>query len=450
MLNLSKSKIKDKMDLTSAKSLVAVEKKEAQKVALKLLGIFSFSFLVAMFLPWTQNIRGIGIVNTLRPEQRPQTIHSVIDGRIESWNVREGDYVEKGDTILKISEIVDAYFDPELLQRTEEQIKAKQSAVESYKGKVQALDDQIVALRKTMEFKLRQSKNSLKQANLQLRSDSIDFQAVIINTEIVKQQFERMDRLEKQGLKSLTDVENRKRIYQSAMAEKVAAENRMLGAQNEVLNAEMEIISIEAQFRNAIAKAESDKYSAMSNMFDSETTVAKLRNQYSNYSIRSGMYFITAPQNGYITKAIRIGIGENIKSGEEIISIVPSDYELSVEMFIRPIDLPLVKLGQRVRIQFDGWPAIIFSGWPGTSFGTFGGRVFAIDNFISENGLYRIIVAPDYDDYPWPEELRAGAGANSILLLNDVPVWYEMWRQFNGFPPDYYSGGKSRKDKSDF
>jgi hypothetical protein len=117
-------------------------------------------------------------------------------------------------------------------------------------------------------------------------------------------------------------------------------------------------------------------------------------------------------------------------------------------MFIRPIDLPLIKLGQRVRIQFDGWPAIIFSGWPGTSFGTFGGRVFAIDNFISKNGLYRIIVAPDYDDYPWPEELRAGAGANSILLLNDVPVWYELWRQFNGFPPDYYSGGQSRKEKS--
>lgn len=435
------------MDLSAAKTLVAVEKKEAQKVVLKLIGIFSTCFLLAMFLPWTQNIRGIGIVNTLRPEQRPQTIHSIIDGRIEHWHVREGDYVEKGDTILQISEIKDAYFDPELLQRTEEQIKAKQSSVESYKGRIQALDNQIEALQKTLTFKLKQARNRLTQANLQLRSDSIDFQAVTINTDIAKQQFERMERLEKQGLKSLTDVENRKRIYQSAMAEKIAAENRMLASQNDVLNAEMEIVSTEAQFRNAIAKAEADKYSAMSNMFDEETTVARLRNQYANFSIRSGMYFITAPQNGYITKAIRIGIGENIKSGEEIVSIVPSDYELAVEMFIRPIDLPLIKLGQRVRIQFDGWPAIIFSGWPGTSFGTFGGRVFAIDNFISENGLYRIIVAPDYDDYPWPEELRAGAGANSILLLNDVPVWYEMWRQFNGFPPDYYKGGKSRKDK---
>lgn len=449
MLNLSESDIKSKIDLKYAKTLVEVEKRLAQKVVIKLLGIFAFSFLIAMFLPWTQNIRGIGIVNTLRPEQRPQTIHSIIDGRIEEWFVREGDYVEEGDTILKISEIKDAYFDPNLLQRTEEQIKAKQSSVSSYQNKVEALEDQIDALKKTLNFKLKQAENKLTQSRLQLQSDSINFQAVEINTEIAKQQFERMERLEEQGLKSLTDVENRKRIYQKAMSDKIAAENKMLAAQNEVLNAEMEIISIDAQFSNAIAKAESDKFSTMSQMFDAETSVAKLRNQYSNYSVRLGLYFITAPQNGYITKAIRIGIGENIKSGEEIVSIVPSDYELAVEMFIRPIDLPLIKLGQRVRIQFDGWPAIIFSGWPGTSFGTFGGRVFAIDNFISQNGLYRIIVAPDYDDYPWPEELRAGAGANSILLLNDVPVWYEMWRQFNGFPPDYYSGGKSRKDKMD-
>lgn len=448
MLNLSRNSVSEKVDLESAKTLKLVENKFAQKVALKLLGIFSFCFLVAMFLPWTQNIRGIGVVNTLRPEQRPQAIQSVIDGRIQQWYVREGDYVEKGDTIVFISEIRDQYFDPEMLQRTEEQIKAKQSAAESYKGKVEAMENQIEALNNTRDLKLKQAKNRLEQANLQYKSDSIDFEALKINTEIAKQQFERMQRLEQQGLKSLTDVENRKRIYQSAVSERVAAENRLLGTRNEVLNAEVELISIEAQFRNAIAKAESEKFSALSNLYDTETTVAQLRNQYSNLQVRSGMYHVRAPQNGYITKAVRIGIGENISSGEEIVSIVPSDYELAVEMFIRPIDLPLVKLGQRVRIQFDGWPAIIFSGWPGTSFGTFGGRVFAIDNYISDNGLYRIIVAPDYDDYPWPDELRAGAGANSILLLNDVPVWYELWRQFNGFPPDYYAGGKQRKDKS--
>jgi hypothetical protein len=107
-------------------------------------------------------------------------------------------------------------------------------------------------------------------------------------------------------------------------------------------------------------------------------------------------------------------------------------------MYIKPIDLPLIEKGSPVRIQFDGWPAIVFSGWPNTSYGTYGGKVFAIDNFISDNGKYRVLVAPDPNDHEWPTALRVGAGANNMLLLKDVPIWYELWRQINGFPPDYY------------
>ena len=174
-----------------------------------------------------------------------------------------------------------------------------------------------------------------------------------------------------------------------------------------------------------------------------------------NYSVRTGMYYITAPQDGYITKAIQSGLGETIKEGEQIVSIMPSKYTLAVEMYIKPIDLPLVTLGQHVRLQFDGWPAIVFSGWPNTSYGTYGGEVVAIDNFISGNGKYRILVAPDPDDVDWPDALRVGSGASSMILLNDVPIWYELWRKVNGFPPNYYKstltenetqeGGKSEK-----
>jgi len=448
MLNLSPHKVKSKINLKQAQSLKMVERKVAQRVALKLIGIFAISVLIAMFLPWTQNIQGIGKVNTLLPQQRPQTIQSFIDGRIEKWYVKEGDYVEKGDTIIHILEIKDEYFDPMLLQRTQEQIDAKEYAVKSYESKITALDAQIEALKRTLVLKIEQAKNRLEQAKLKVISDSMDFEAIKINADIAEIQFLRMQRLEQEGLKSLTEVENRKQMFQKANADRISIQNRLLASRNDVLNAEVELVSLEAQFNNSIAKAESDKFSAFSNMYDAIATVTKLKNQFQNYAIRTGMYFIVAPQNGDITQTFRGGLGENIKSGEQLLSIVPSDYELAVEMFVRPIDLPLIKLGQKVRIQFDGWPAIIFSGWPGTSFGTFGGEVWAVDQFISENGMYRIIVAQDYKDYPWPKALRAGAGANTILLLNDVPVWYELWRQFNGFPPDYYAGGTQKKDKS--
>lgn len=393
-----------------------------------------------MFLPWTQNIRAKGYVTTLNPDKRPQTIHSIIPGRIEKWYVREGDLVNPGDTILYLSETKDIYFDPNLIERTADQLKAKQQSVQSYTDKIRALEVQVAALEETRTLKIRQADNKLKQSKLKVLSDSMDYQASIINFNIAQEQFKRMEQLYKEGLKSLTDLENRKLTLQRTNAEMVSRENTLLTSQNEVINSTVELISLRAQFDNTIAKAQSEKFSAMSAMFDTESTVNKLKNELSNYSIRAGHYYITSPIQGFITRTIQSGIGETIKEGEQILTIMPYEFHYAVEMYVRPIDLPLVKLNQKVRIQFDGWPAIVFSGWPNTSYGTYGGRIFAIDNIISQNGTYRIIVAPDENEQEWPSALRVGAGSNSILLLQDVPIWYELWRQFNGFPPDYYAG----------
>ena len=442
MLDISNEKVVVTGDL---KTLEIVEAKTSGRVLLKTLGILFGVLFLGMFLPWTQNVQGRGKVTTLTPDQRPQTVNTILGGKIEKWYVREGDYVDKGDTLVFISEIKDDYFDPLLLDRTESQIKAKESSVKSYMSKIQALDVQIDALTRTGRLKLDQAKNKLLQSRQKLVADSMNHEAAKINFDIATEQYKRAKKMYDDGLISLTDFENRNLTMQRAEAQKISAYNTLLSSRNEVMNAEIELISIQAEYRNSISKAESDKFSALSNMFDAEGTVTKMQNQLSNYSVRSGYYFITAPQNGFVTNFISSGIGEIVKDGEELLTIMPSDIDLAVEMYIRPIDLPLIKINHKVRIQFDGWPAIVFSGWPNTSYGTYGGRVFAIDNFISPNGYFRILVKPDPREYPWPDALRVGGGTYSMLLLNDVPVWYEMWRQLNGFPPDYYRG-TSHKD----
>jgi hypothetical protein len=100
-----------------------------------------------------------------------------------------------------------------------------------------------------------------------------------------------------------------------------------------------------------------------------------------------------------------------------------------------------------VRFVFDGYPAIVFSGWPSNSYGTFGGRVFAIESSVSTNGRFRILVAEDDAEKKWPAQLRVGSGANGIALLKDVPLYYELWRNINGFPPDYYTPAKAATNK---
>ena len=438
MLNISENSIEGKVDRNLFASFSMLKEHASGKTLYKL---FLWSFillLIVMFLPWTQNIRSKGQITTLHPNQRPQTLHSIIPGRIEKWFVSEGDYVAKGDTILFISEIKDEYFDPQLLTRTQDQIKTKELSVSSYMDKVKSIDSQIDALINTKKLKIQQAHNYIKQITLKIQSDSIDLEAAITNDKIASIQLERMEELYKDGLKSLTDLESRKLKRQETQAKKISVENKLLTSANELINAKVEISSIENQYRDKLSKAESDKYAALSSMYDAEAVVTKMQNQYINYSVRTGFYYITAPQNGYITQTIRSGIGETIKEGEELMSIMPAQYDLAVALYIRPMDLPLIDKGQPIRFMFDGWPSVVFSGWPDLSYGTYGGKVVAIDNFISANGQYRLLVAPDPADKEWPDRLRVGSGANALALLKEVPIWYELWRKINGFPPDYY------------
>ncbi|MDX2250153.1 MAG: HlyD family efflux transporter periplasmic adaptor subunit [Bacteroidia bacterium] len=438
MLNISHNSIAGKVDTHSFKSFSLISEVRASRVFARLLVGALILVVITLFFPWTQNIRARGNVTALKPEQRPQAIHSVIDGRIEKWFVREGQLVKAGDTLLFISEIKDDYFDPQLLDRSQQQIDAKSAAVGAYSNKVQALENQIEALDQTRLLKIRQAQNYLRQAQLKVTSDSIDYYAAVTAYDIARLQFDRAQSLYNDGIKPRTDLEEKTIKLQETQAKKVGAENKYLISQNELLNARVELNSIENQYLEKLAKAESDKFSTLSDMYDSEGQVTKLRNQYANYSRRTGMYHITAPQDGYITQAVRTGLGETVKSGEQLMTIMPARYDLAVEMYVYPMDLPLIEKGQHVRFIFDGWPSIVFSGWPNLSFGTFGGEVVAIDNFINENGKYRLLVAPDPNELPWPEGLRVGSGALGMALLKDVSIGYELWRQFNGFPPDYY------------
>lgn len=405
----------------------------------KRLSLYFFGLLIVfLFLPWTQNIESPGSVTALSPNNRPQTVHSIIGGRIEKWFVREGQFVEKGDTLVYLTETKSEYMDPALIQRTESAMHSKENSADSYMTKVKSLDKQIDALIDSRLLKLQQTRNKVRQAELKVTSDSMDYFANKKQLEIAVKQYERTEELHRQNLKSLTELENKRLKVQEMEAKVVSLENKLLASRNELINAVTEIGFIDADYRDKIAKSESEKSTALSSLYDVEATVTKMQNQISNYNIRSGYYYVTAPQDGYISKALKNGVGETVKEGAELVSIVPSLSDFAVEMFVAPIDLPLVHVGNKVRLQFDGWPAIVFSGWPMVSYGSYGGNVVAIDNFVGTNGKYRVLVSPDKNDHPWPKELRMGVAVKTMTLLDNVPIWYELWRKINGFPPNYY------------
>lgn len=437
MLNISKNKSR-LQNLEKFSTVKNLANRPHYKILNKIIAAISMLVLIAVFLPWTQNISGAGFVTTLKPGQRPQSIQSVISGRLEKWYVQEGDFVNKGDTILFISEVKEDYMDPNLVENTKKQVDAKKQSYQSYGSKVVTLSVQIQAIKNEKKLKKEQADNKIKQSIFKIKSDSMDLVAIKTQLKIANTQYNRTIQLNKEGLKPLFEVEEKRLKLQEAEAKIITQENKLLSSKNEFINAKVEINRIDAEYSEKESKVESDQFTALSNQYDTEALVNKLENQYANYSIRNGMYYIKASQSGYINRALQSGIGETIKEGTPIVTIMPMDYDIAVETYVNPIDLPLISKGEKVRVWFDGWPTIVFSGWPGISYGTFGGKIVAIENFISENGKYRILIAPDSNDNKWPKQLSIGAGAQTIALLQNVPVWFELWRTLNGFPPNYY------------
>lgn len=415
------SRIADDGDISSFKTVYRVDKES--NIKRWAAGIF-IALVLLLFLPWTQNIRARGSVTTLRQEDRPQEMNAIIPGRIVKWYVKEGDFVAAGDTIAQLAEIKDEYLDPKLIERVADQINAKNASIDAYSNKISATRGQIDALEMTLDYKLQQLRRKIT-------SDSIEAVTAQNLFLIAEEQYRRQQIMHDSGLVSKVQLEQRNQKYQDALAKRTSTEIKY----NNTL---IEYSQVQQEYAEKIFKARSEVAASESEVATARGDMAKLNNQYANYSIRAGQYYLRAPQAGQVIQATKAGINEMVKAGDKLVSIVPKRPQHAVEIFVRPVDLPLLTVGREVRFLFDGFPAIVFSGWPNASYGTFTGEVAAIETNVSTNGKFRVLVRELKKEKPWPPTLTIGTGASAIILLKDVPIWYELWRNINGFPPDYY------------
>ena len=410
----------DELSLNTARLLQA---QSSYRGVLTWLGGIGVVLLLVLFLPWQQNVQGKGKVSALSPQDRLQLLTSRIDGRIEKWLVPEGAFVKAGTPIIEISEIKDEYMDPRLGERTGEQLSAKENANRGKLGKAEALSRQIDALERSLTFKNQQARNKVT-----LYSAAVE-QAVLEDS-LARDQYRRREALYTSplGLTSLNDLQAARMRQQSAAA-------KLVEKRNELLNATVDLEGIEAEYDEKIEKARGDRLATLADVDEGRGEVSKLRNKLASLDVRRSYYRIDAPQDGYLVKAVKQGVGEVVKAGEAVATVQPVAKRRAVELSVRPMDVPLLQRGSKVRLIFDGWPALQFSGWPSVSVGTFGGQVAVIDQVASADGSFRVLVTPDSTDEAWPAQLRLGSGVYGWAALQNVRVWFEIWRQLNGFPP---------------
>lgn len=378
--------------------------------------------ILSMFLPWQQFVEGKGEVTAFAPSDRPQVVPSTIGGRIVEWYVQEGQVVTKGQPLLRIAEVKDDYLDPRTIDRYNEQLTGKSSAVSSKRDKVRQLGTQIALMQQNMVLSEQKARTKIVQYEADVRAAVIDSGTALV-------QLQRQQTLFDRELTRLTDLENARVKYQNAIAKLQEKRQAVQGAQ-------IELNAVALDYGEKIAKARSDQAATQAEVGEGSADVAKLRQNVQNLEIRNGFYVIRAPQNGTIVRATRAGIGEQLKEGESVVTIMPADAQQAVALLVKPMDVPLLSVGRKVRLQFDGWPALQFAGWPSVSVGTFGGTVAVIDRVPGPSGDFRVLVTPDTAEAEtWPRQLRLGSGVLGWAMLDEVRVGFEIWRRINGFPP---------------
>jgi multidrug efflux pump subunit AcrA (membrane-fusion protein) len=397
-------------------------------VAKVLVSVFVLFSLAALLAPWTQNIRGRGRVFAYAPEQRQQPIEATISGRVEKWFVQEGTQVKKGDPIVELADNDESFL---------ERLGAERAAIEGRRiaqaQRAETLSNRIESLRRSQRAEISASEANIQIAQRGVDAAEQDVGAATAEVETNELNLRRQRDLFNDGLASQREFELAELAARQSRAKLASANAKLAASRNRLAQSRAALRRVVASTEAEIENAEASWRSAETEVASTNAALARLDVGISRQQAKT----ITAPLDGTILRVVgRLG-GEQVKKGKVLAVLVPITEDRAVELYVDGNDAALIKPGSPVRLQFEGWPAVQFSGWPSVAVGTFGGRVAFVDASDDGRGNFRIVVVPDAEDSPWPAAsyLRQGVLAKGWVLLNRVSLGFEVWRQFNGFPP---------------
>lgn len=398
--------------MINPESLTRVQTPNWVRTFAYILIILYFVFILLLgFIPWQQTVMGTGRITSFSPNNRPQQIEAPIKGRIKKWHVQEGQNVKEGDLIVDLQDLEKEFLPPEIIQLSQDSKTALEQNQQAYLQKANSIDDSVRNLKQNLNDSLNAARKSVDIARGELKTAQLNLK--------------RTQTLASKGL--------------SSEREKELALQTEIKARGDLEKAQIELERINSKTLSEITKLQSERASAIADSAKSADEIAKINTKISTAEVRRDISHVRAPIKGIVVKLFKRGPGETFKESEPIAVITPESMDQAVEMFISDIDAPLVYKGAHVRLQFSGWPALQFAGLSkSVKLGTFGGTVALVDNIDSGNGKYRVLVIPEKgeDSQAWPvtKYLRPGTRVAGWIILKTVPLGYEIWRRFNGFP----------------
>lgn len=396
--------------------------------------------LLAMFLPWRQNVTAMGQVTAFYASERIQNIDAPVSGVISKWHVEEGSRVKKGDVLIEISDI-DTQFKQRLISQRDNQkaiLAAKTEELRAYEIQQMNLISSRDARISAAQFKL-----DVAKQNILATTESLRAAEAVLDT--ARFQTNRLQRLLSDGLVSKRDVEVAERDY-------IIAKRSINSIQADLNSAKAEANSASADIEQITADTEAAVNSNKGLINKIRGELADSENNLTNSEImlsRQRMQRITAPRDGIIHRLPINSESQVISQGQQLLVIVPDTNSRAVELWVNGRDAPLVVKDSEVRLEFEGWPAIQVAGWPKANVGTFEGKVAFVDPTDNGLGNFRVMVVPATGiEWPSPRFLRQSVNTRGWILLEEVSIGYELWRLVNGFPARLPSAASSTMQNS--
>ena len=406
----------------------------------RLLGVmFVVVILVLALVPWQQNIPGNGRVIAYAPLERQQIVEAPIEGRIREWYVQEGDRVRAGDVLAELSDN-----DPEILARLERERDAALALAAAAAGSVEVAEAKIAALELAREAKLAAAELRVEMGRSRLDAAERAVDAAKSAERTAALNLERQQLLYEDGLASKRALELAELEFETEHAELDRATASLAATKREVAALGSDAEHVDADGSASIESAKESLRKAESEQAKAEAEVQKIDIRLARQQRMS----VIAPRDGTLLRIVAKQDSQMLKPGDPVAVFVPDITASAVELWVDGNDGPLLTPGRTVRLQFEGWPAVQFIGWPSAAVGTFGGVVEFVDASADEHGRFRVVVSPDPNDEPWPDSrwLRQGVRANGWVLLDRVSLGFELWRQFNGFPPAVGASARSETE----
>ncbi len=398
-----------------------------RRIAFALLALFAIALVFVAFAPWQQNVPGAGRVAAFTPLDRPQVVQAPVPGRVVEVFVNEADLVQKGDALIRIVDI-----DPEKISRIEAKLDAARKDLDYTLLTIETFKAQVAILEQARDLAVDAFRARTDIAREKLKAGQQQLRGAAATRDFAVTQEKRLARLAPQWIEEIKLLE--------AQAARQRAEAEVATARAELNAARAALTNVEAELGRERETGNAKVKEARAKMQDESGKAAEIRAKIADLEgeLRAqNTQLVSAPRDGRVFRLSVNTESSIVRGGEVLLQIVPVTSQPAVELWVRGVDAPLIEPGRKVRLQFEGWPAVQFVGWPSVAVGTFGGVVSLVDPTDSGNGRFRTLVVPDSDDAPWPDDrwLRQGVRAKGWVLLNRVRLGYELWSQLNAFPP---------------